>query len=108
MGIVILWMRINLFFFGSRAIGTFVRWETRGIRGQYFHPVVSFVAHDGATYEFVGGPGRTRKKSKSSYRVLYPPKEPEKAMTHCFISYWAAPAVFFILAAGAAVAAWNR
>lgn len=108
MGFVILWRRITLFFFGSRATGTFVRWETRGIRGKYFHPVVSFTAHDGITYEFIGGPGHTRKKIKSSYSVLYPATNPEKAMTHCLISYWAAPPFFFILAAGAAVAALNQ
>lgn len=108
MGLVILWRRIDLFIFGCRASGTFVRWESRGIRRQYFHPVVSFQAHDGQTYEFIGGPGGTRKKQKSSYHVLYPAEKPEKAMTHCFLSYWAAPPMFFILAAGTAVALVNR
>ena len=108
MGAVILWRRISLFTGGTRAVGRFVRWEGRGVRTTYYHPVVRFAAHDGKQYEFVAGPGITKKKEKTIYRVIYPAEAPDKAMALSFWGFWAAPPAFFILSAGAAVAAFQQ
>lgn len=105
MGVVILLRRISLFTRGARATGVIARWESRGVHKIYYHPVVRFTAHDGDEYEFIGGPGNTRKKEKSTYGVIYPPNAPEEAMLLSFLAFWAAPPAFFILSAGAAVAA---
>jgi len=108
MGLVILWRRCSLFIHGARATGQFVRWELRGLRGEYFYPVVAFQAHDGKAYEFTGGSGSTTKKEEKSYRIVYPPDHPEKAMILSFLAFWAAPLAFFALSAGAAAAAWQQ
>lgn len=108
MGVAILFRRISLFTHGARATGKFYRWENRGVRKAYYHPVVRFTAHDGKEYEFVGGFGSTQKKERSAYRVIYPPGAPEKAWVLSFLAFWAAPPAFFILSAGAAVAAYQQ
>ncbi len=108
MGVVILFRRISLFTQGTGATGRFCRWESRGIRRTYYHPVVRFTADDGKEYEFVGGPGHTKKKEKDTYRIIYPPGAPKEAMVLSFLAFWAAPPAFFILSVGAAVAAFQQ
>lgn len=108
MGVAILFRRVSLFTRGARATGIFIRWETRGVRRTYYHPVVRFTAQDGKEYEFVGGPGQTKKKEGIAYEVIYPPGAPEKAMVLSFLAFWAASPAFFILSAGAAIAAFQQ
>jgi hypothetical protein len=93
MGVVILARRISLVMRGVRAAGAFARWEVRGLRKKYYHPVIRFTAHDGEEYEFVGGPGRRKKVEGKSYKVIYPRNAPDKAMVYSFLSYWAAGAI---------------
>lgn len=107
MGTVLLFRRVSLFTRGVRARGEFTRWELRGARRVYYHPVVKFTAHDGKEYEFVSGPGSTRKKERGVYGVIYPPGAPGKAMVLSFLAFWAAPLAFFILSVGAAFAAFQ-
>jgi hypothetical protein len=107
-GFVLLWRRIALFLSGGRTSGSFVRWHESGLRRKSYAPVVRFVGRDGVEREFVGGPAATRVKERPYYPVIYPLQEPEKAMVYTFLAYWAAPLAFFILAAGAAVAAWQQ
>lgn len=106
MGVVILCRRISLFMRGARARGIFTRWESRGVRITYYHPVVRFTANDGREYEFVGCPGSTKNKERSTYEIVYPSNAPEKALVLSFLAFWAAPPVFVILSAGAAIAAF--
>lgn len=108
MGFAILWRRVSLVLSGKWSVGRFVRWEVRGLRTKYFHPVVSFEAADGNTYEFVGGPGATHQNPKERYSVVYPKDNPQAAMVHSLLAYWAAPFAFFVLGGGAAVAALNQ
>lgn len=108
MGAVILFRRISLFMEGARATGTLIRWEIRGVRRTYYHPVIKFTALDGKQYEFVGSPGSTKRKERSEYGVIYPSSAPEKAMVLSILAFWAAPAAFLILSAGAAVAAFQQ
>lgn len=108
MGLVLSWKRVALFLKGRRTTGQFVRWELGGLKGQYFHPVVAFVAEDGKRYEFVGMPGSSRKWKQASFTVLYPAGDPDKAMIHSLLGYWAAPLAFFMFAAVAVVAAWQQ
>lgn len=105
MGTTILFRRISLFIHGAQASGTLVRWEAHGLRKKYFHPVVRFIAHDGTEYEFVGGPGRTKKSAERSYRVIYPSGAPNEAMVYSLLGFWVAPFAFLILAAGTTFAA---
>ena len=107
-GLVIFYRRLTLYVTGVRATGNFVRWEIRGLNKKYFYPVVSFEAQDGKKYEFTGGPGNTKQESKDFYSILYPVRNPEKAMILSFLAFWAAPFAFFILSAGAAFAAFHR
>jgi len=104
-GLVILWRRVRLFAQGERASGEFVRWQGNGRK--LFHPIVTFEAQDGKRYEF-WGPGSSSKARKKSYRVIYPPQQPEKAMVLSFWGFWAAPPVFLVFSAAAAVAAISK
>lgn len=108
LGVVVLVRRVSLVTRGACATGHFVRWETRGIRRRYFHPVVRFRAHNGKDYEFIGGPGSRAKKKEAAYKVIYPPSAPEKAAVFSFLAFWAAPPAFFILSAAAALAAFHQ
>lgn len=102
-GLYLLSRRVALLLTGNRAAGEFVRFERRH---RHFYPVVKFEAHDGQTYEFVGGAGHSRQPPIArKYTVLYPPHAPTQAMLYGLLNYWAAPIAFLILSAGAIVAA---
>jgi hypothetical protein len=107
-GMFILIRRISLFTRGIRVTGFFTRWESRGIRRKFYHPVVRFTANDGKEYAFVGDPGSTKKKEKRVYGVIYPPDSPQKAVINSFLAFWAAPLALFVLSAGAAIAAFQQ
>lgn len=110
LGTGVLARRVHLFLTGRQAQGRFVRWETRGLRKKYHHPVVAFETSNGCTHEFVGMPGRTSKREGegADYCVLYPEHQPEKAMVHSLLGYWAAPAAMFVPAAAAGWAAYKQ
>ena len=107
-GLVILYRRISFRLSGIITEGSFVRWEESGFRPKLYSPVISFQARDGEVYEFVGGPATNRQRQQRSYKVLYPPLEPQKAMNLSGMAYWAAPFAFFILSGAAAFAAAHQ
>jgi len=107
-GTVLLLRRISLFINGERVEGSFVRWETRGLRRVHYYPVVRFEGPDGSNYEFVGSPGSSSKKEERTYQILYPVGNPKGAMVHGILAYWGAPLAFWILAACSGLAALKQ
>jgi len=108
LGVYFLWKRLQLYFSGRQSVGSFVRWETSGLRNQFFHPVVKFSAHDGREYEFVGMPGSSRKREREKYHVLYPENNPQAAMVHGLLAYWTLPLIFFSFAICAGIVAFRE
>jgi len=108
MGFYLLWQRLRLRVGGRFATGERVRWEVRGLRTFYHHPVVRFRTDDGLEHEVVGAVGYGTPKERKRFRVLYAANTPEKAMIYSFADYWLAPLAFFVLAAGAGAAAMQQ
>jgi hypothetical protein len=95
--VVLLVRRIHLYVVGVRAMGVFSKWELRGVRQPAHHPVVRFKAQDGKEYELTSMSGRRpQPKIKTVYHVVYPLASPEKGLVYSFMSYWAAPLIFFL------------
>lgn len=100
--------RLAFLLIAKRARGRFVRWEIRGLRKMYYHPVVEFEAADGSRHEFIGAVGSSRKHERSQFVVFYPPDRPASAMIGSFADLCLPPLGFLVLALGAGVAAFQQ
>lgn len=98
-GIVMLGRRMRLYCFGVRVRARLVRWEMRGLAEPCYHPVVSFVAHDGKVYEVTSLSGYDEPTEKTSeFTVIHPYSAPAKGFVYSFVAYWLAPFVFLLFA----------